>query len=165
MPLFIANATRANQVLILGVPGMRNIRMDITSGHQGKFPVDLTSDQRNSVMEQLHRYGAVERRNVHGQVREFTGLVYSFDKPVSEDEIAAGNEEQLDHAQDRSVTQATRSALAADLAHRDQDNRRKGKRKSKKVSVEVLRHEDGIDTPMMGVTIDDEASTRAKLPI
>ncbi len=166
MKLFIANSTRSRFVLNVRVPEIQKImRLEIPSGHQCSFPIDMNQGQLDDVLKQLERYGARKRESVHGKLQDFTGLVYSLDKPISADEIKAGNEQQLDAAQDRSVKQATRSALAAELSFRDP--KAKSKRSAKSVGVEVLKKESARsdEVPMMSLEISENGSQSARLPM
>ena len=167
MKLFVANSTRSRFILNVRVPEINQaIRLDIASGCQRSFPLDLSESQWKDVSEQLARFGARKRSDVHGKLDKFTGLVYSLDKPISEDEIVAAFEDQIDSAQTRSVTQATRSALSADLAWRDKNNP-KGKRKASSVKVEVLKKTDGRkrDEPLFDLEISEQGSRSANLPV
>jgi len=159
MKLFIANCTRSRFIFNVRVPESNKLmRLEIPSGQQRTFPMDLNPEQREGVLEQLHRYGARKRADVHGKLENFTGLAYSLDKPLTTDEIVSANEDQLDSAQNRSVEQATRSALAADLNFRDKGS--KNKRTARKVEIEVLQKTDGRSdpTPMMDLSIDETGS-------
>ena len=107
--LFITNATRQNHVYNIRVPEHKMLRLDVPSGQQRTFPVQLTSAQEEAVIRQLERYGAVPRAKVHGKLEDFvSGCVFSMDRPLNEDEIKMAHEDQLDAAQDRSVKQAIR---------------------------------------------------------
>jgi len=166
MKLFIANCTRSNFIFNGRVPeSNKTIRLDLPSGTQRSFPIDLNQGQMDGIVEQLRRYGARKRSDVHGKLENFTGLVYSLDKPLTKDEIVSAHEDQLDDAQNRSVSQATRSALASDLNFRDKGY--KGKRTAKAVTMAVLKKTDARTDPepMMDLTIDESGSRdRRSLP-
>lgn len=164
--LYIANCTRQNFILNVRVPEGKVMRIDIPSGHQVHFPTSLNPDAKEHVLHQLHRYGGRPRADVRGKLENFTGIVYSLDKPISEDEIVGANEDQLDAAQTRSVEQATRSALASDLANREsQKGSGRRKRKAKSTGVSVVRKDsERHEEPMMDIEITDEANQKVKLP-
>ena len=164
MKLFVANSTRSTFIFNVRVPEIQKvIRLEIPSGQQRSFPLDMTDSQRDGVLSQLLRYGARERKDVHGKLVDFTGLVYSLDKPISENEIRGAHEDQLDAAQERSVEQATRSALASDISHRDKSNP-KGKRRPKSTSVEILKkdRDGGREEPMMNLEITEKGAANAR---
>lgn len=164
--LFIANCTRSRFIFHASIEkGSKARRLDIASGHQEIFPGDLNQEQLAYVVTQLERYGGRKRADIRGKLEKFTGIAYSLDKPLSEDEIIAGNEAQLDAAQNRSVAQATNSALAAERAFRDPKTPKK--RSVKTVGVEVLKKTDarGDEVPMMNIEITENGSTSAKLPV
>ncbi len=160
--LYLANCTRANHVLNIRVPEGKLIRLDIPSGQQRQFPVELTAAQKDVVLHQLHRIGAVPRSEVHGKLSNFTsGIVYSLDKPLNEEEIHHANEDNLDAAQDRSVIQAVRTAKSVDLGVRE-NNSPRGKRTAKSVGVEIAKKDDGRgqEVHLMGVEIVEGGADR-----
>ena len=166
MKVFIASCTRGTFIFNAKLPeNPKIIRVEIPSGHQVVFPIDMNEPQRAELIQQLERYGARERKGSHGKLEKFHGLVYSDEKPMKSDEIIAANVDQLDSAQNRSVEQATRSALAAELPFRDPKDRRK--RTVKTVGIEVLeKTEAGVkERPMMNVQIDETGSRNEKLPV
>lgn len=166
MKLFISNCTRSHWALNLRFPEGKAIRIGIPSGHQRPFPVDLNQEQLENVIGQVEKLGGRPRVDTHGKLNKFTGLIYSTDKPLNEKEIKGAHEDQIDHAQNRSVAQATRSALAADLNWTD-EHKPRGKRRAKTVGVSVSKKdsERGTEVPMMDIEISESGSTREKLPI
>lgn len=166
MKLIIANCTRSRFIFHARVPEHDKVRrVEVASGHQEFFPGDLNEEQLKSVVNQLERYGGRNRPEIRGKLKDFTGIAYSLNKPLSESEIVSANEAQLDNAQNRSVAQATNSALAADRAFRDKKSPKK--RTVKSVSVEVLERSDARsdERPMMNIEISENGSTTAKLPV
>lgn len=167
--LYIANCTRFEHVFNIRVPEVSKLlRIEISSGHQRTFPLDLNKEQTEYVVRQLERYGAKPRAEVHGKLNDFiSGVVYSLDRPLNEDEIVAANEDQIDAAQNRSVRQAVRLAQVAELAvHEGEDGKSKarGKRLAKSVEVEVLRKDskNGQEEPMMGIEFTEQSNQRIR---
>lgn len=160
--LIIANTTRQNHVYNIRVPEHKMLRMDVPSGQQRTFPLSLNQEQREFVLKQLERYGAVPRDKVHGKLENFiSGCVFSLDNPLTEEEFKMANEDQLDAAQDRSVKQAVRLVKAADLSHRE-NNQVRGKRalKSLEVSVSAKTDKRGGEVPLMGMEIVEGGQDR-----
>lgn len=166
MNLYVANCTRSHWCLNINRPEGGVIRLEIPSGQQRKFPSDLNKEGQEIVIEQIRKFGGQPRAKIHGKLSEFTGIVYATDKPLTEDEIVGANEDQLDHAQNRSVAQATRSAQAADLTVREGNNP-KGKRKAKSTQISVSKKSDerGGEEPMMDIEFTESGDTKAKLPV
>lgn len=164
--LYIANSTRQNFRFHFRIPeNNKAMTLEIPSGQQREVGKDWNEAQYEACISQLERYGARKAEEAHGALRNFnSGILYSH-KIIKSDEIVYGNEQHLDAAQDRSVTQATRTALAADQNHRD---KRTKKRKAKSVTTEVLKHGDprkGEDEGLMSVTVSDDGARDAKLPV
>lgn len=164
--LYIANATRQNFRFHFRIPeNDKAMILEIPSGQQREVGKGWTDESYQACVSQLEKYGARKAEEAHGALRNFnSGILYSH-KIIKEDEIVYGNEQHLDSAQDRSVTQATRTALAADHNHRDKRTR---KRKAKSVTTEVLKHGDprkGEDEGLMSITVSEDGARDEKLPI
>jgi len=166
MKLYIANCTRGHWNLNINRPEGGVIRLEIPSGQQRQFPMDPNKEGLEIVVEQIRKFGGQPRSNARGKLNEFTGIVYSTDKPLTEAEIVGANEDQLDHAQNRSVAQATRSAQAADLTVREGNNP-KGKRRAKSTQISVSKKdgERGGEVPMMDIEFTESGDRKAKLPV
>ena len=167
--LYVANATRQNFRFCYRLPeAQKSMVAEIPSGRQVDLDSQkkLTTENVDYLVKQLERYGARPAKEARGSLRDFNGgILYSTSAPVKSGEIEYGNEQHLDAAQDRSVIQATRSAVAADHAHRD---KRTGKRKAKSVTTEVMKHGDprkGEDEPLMSVTVAEDGDPNAKIPV
>lgn len=164
--MYIANCTRSHFVFNVRVPERRDaFRIDIQSGHQKKFPIELNAAGKEMVIKQLERFGAVPAPDINSTVKRFGGVIYSLTKPISEQQILYANENQLDSAQTRSVEQATRSALAAELANRDNVKGKQQKRIAKSIGIEVLKKEAerGKEERMMDLEITDQANRSASI--
>lgn len=162
MKLYVANTTRQEFILAMRLPNLGEIHPHISSGKQVELK-DLVEAQVEAVIKHLERFGARKREELRGKVRDFDGLVYS-DKPITESEYHAGNEAVLDKAQDRSVTEATKAAMGADMIMRN--NPVNGNPQNQTVfSAEQERPSKGKKKMAMEVTISPEIGRSDKLPL
>ncbi len=165
MNLYIANATRQDVVFLLRLPEKAKLhRLTLSSGRQDVIK-DMSQNDINSIITHLERYGAVKRSNVRGKLSNFVGYVYSLDKPITEDEFHYGNEEVIDAAQNRSVVEATKAAMASELVSRNKVV--KGQRAKRTV---VGFEQEGGPKPekerlRMEVTVDPEVNGNVGFPL
>jgi hypothetical protein len=114
----------------------QSLFVDIPSGQQRDIGTrDWSSSQRDFVIRQLERFGARERSQINTKLKDFGGLVYSFDKELTEEKIQVSHEVVLDNAEKRSAKEAINSAIAFDAATRD---KKTNKRLAKVSEVEVI---------------------------
>lgn len=171
--MFIANTTRQHHRFAYRLPeGNKVLIAEINSGGQLEIGQDFTPEQISAVVRQLERFGAREAKDARRSLRDFDGgILYSIDKPITRPEIEYAHEQNLDSAQDRSVRQATRAALAS-----DQRDKKTGKRLSRATTVEVEEKDDPSNPHVdsgkkrrkvkMSVTIDPTAPEKGdKLPV
>ena len=166
--MYIANSSRQDFRFHFRLPESNStIVEDIPSGQQVEIGKGWSDGALQAMMQQLERYGAREAKEARRGLREFdSGLIYSLDKPVSENEIYYAWEQKLDYNKERAVNQATRSALSADVPHRD-----KGKRQAKEVGIEVEAEGDPKTEGrkgLMDVTVTPDGATNVdgkELPI
>ncbi|MDE2104860.1 MAG: hypothetical protein KGL39_46920 [Patescibacteria group bacterium] len=159
MPIWIANTTRQEFELQVRLPEMGRIyTVKISSGKQAEVK-DLTPSQEEYMLQHLVRFGAVKRQDMHGKAKEFTGIAYSLDKPFKMDEFHYGLEDVLDHAENRAVDQAVKSALAADVHMRDKST---GDRMSLSTEVEMVEEkpENAKRQKRMKITVDPKVSNQ-----
>ena len=96
--------------------------VDIPSGSQALIPHrELTSDQADYLIEQLHRYGARPVREISDRIAGYSGITYSIDRVISRDKFDQGYEAVKTEAAERSVREVENAVKRADLA----ENRRK----------------------------------------
>jgi DNA-binding PadR family transcriptional regulator len=164
--IYIANCSRQELDMPISIPEYSKLYyVRISSGRETEIK-NLNPIQVEYVVAHLERFGARKRSEVRGKLDKFnSGTIYSLDKPINEDEIVAANEEHLDNAQERSVYQITRSALAADQAMRDKNDKRK--RLAREVSVEIEEEHPvkGRKPIKMGLTVSANGDPNANLPI
>ncbi|OYV52334.1 MAG: hypothetical protein B7X10_00105 [Burkholderiales bacterium 21-58-4] len=160
MTIWVANTTRQEQELHVRLPEMSGPYIcRISSGRQGEVK-NLSPAQEEAFIAHLARYGAAKRADLHGKVKGFQGISYATDKAFKMDEFHYGHEEVLDTAQDRSVEEAVRSALAADMKMRDPST---GERLSLSTEVEMAeeRAPEGKKGKRMKVTVDPKTKNQA----
>lgn len=163
MTIWIANTTRQEMELHIRLPEMGRLFVrKISSGKQDEIK-DLSPDQEATVIDHLSRYGGVSRVNLHGKNSNFQGIAFATDKPFKMDEFHYGFEEVLDAAENRSVTEAVKSALAADMLMRDAD----GTRISKSTEIEMVEEhpEKGKKGKKMKITVDPEIHNSDAVPL
>lgn len=163
MTIWIANTTRQNMQLNVRLPEMGRVYIrNISSGKQDAI-TDLSPSQEDQFIRHLMIYGGMTRKDLHGKSKGFSGIAYATDKPFNMDEFHYGFEEVLDAAEDRAVTEAVKSALAADMAMRDPD----GERISQSTEIEMTEEHPGKGKKgkAMRITVDPEINSSDSLPI
>ncbi|HQT24979.1 MAG TPA: hypothetical protein PLK99_00070 [Burkholderiales bacterium] len=157
--IWIANTTRQEFELQVRLPEMGRIYVaKISSGKQAEFK-DLSPTQEEFLLEHLRRFGGIKRQDLHGKAKGFNGISYSTDKAFKMDEFHYGFEEVLDHAESRSVEQAVKSAMAADMHMRDKST---GDRMSLSTEVEMVEEKptDAKRQRKMRITVDPKVSNQ-----
>lgn len=163
MTLYIGNTTRQHNHLEVRLPEGRNTFSEmIYSGRQIKVG-SLSPGQEAALIEHISRYGAIERSKLHGKAKGFEGTVYS-EKPLKMEEFHYGLEEVLDHAEDRAVTEAVKSAIAADKHMIDKQT---GQRLSASTEIEMEEEhvKRGKKGRKMKLTVDPKAEQSDKVPL
>lgn len=113
MKIYIRNTTRQAYEINVRLPEMGRVYMLALHPATTKEISDLNGEQLERLITHLNFYGFRNRKDVHGKVDDYHGVLYSLDKPITDDEVLAGYEIVMDKAQDRSVKEATRAALSA----------------------------------------------------
>lgn len=160
MPIFLSNPSRQTVVFYYRDPRLAELRdsrtfrpdsrsidlrhVIIRPGQQELLNPppgagDWTVQEIADLVEQLERFGGREATETHGQMTKFTGLIYSINRVVTENEIAYGHEAVLETAHDRSVATATRAALAVDRTLRHPTDRNQPPVRATQVVVEEDR--------------------------
>ncbi len=157
MTFYIGNATRQELELTCAIPEQTRIfRRVISSGKQLEIK-GLTQAQEQAIIDHMVRYGAVKREDLHGKLNRFMGWIYSG-KPLNMDEFHYGFEEVLETAENRSVTEATRSAIASHKAVQ-------GMSESTEVEMEEEHPKDKKKRRKMKLSIDPKADQTDKVPL
>ena len=137
--LYIANTTQQTfRFMHRGPEMVRDLVLDIPSGMQHVCGENWNKQQLESAINHLERFGGRSVTDSRIKPDEFDGLMYSVDKPISSDRIHDANEVFKIKQQQRAVNEATKSALAFDVATRE-GKKANGKRLAKVSEVEVVQ--------------------------
>ncbi|GGA00414.1 hypothetical protein [Dyella caseinilytica] len=132
--LYICNTTRQRWHHSFRVPEMKRLYyVRIPAGSQVEVDHNLGEAAHKAIISQLERYGGRDAASVNGKLEKFPGLFYKFDRPIPVDDIVAGHDAVLDHAERRSAGAVAASAMAIDAIQRDKT----GQRLSSVTEVEV----------------------------
>lgn len=173
-PINISNPTLQNWTVHyrLGAPGspeLRNLmQFPVPSGGQFEIGHGWDAIQKAQFIRHLEvNYGARDAAEVHGQMRGFSGLLYRDIGQITTTEIEQAHESETDTRQDRSVTQAVRSALAFDNASRRDTKARPGARVTEiEVTQELPRGQRRRGNEVaFSMTVDPEGRTDVALPV
>lgn len=166
MTLYIANTTKQHWNHSFRVPEMnRPVFVRIESGTQIELGKNWGSEQTECIIRQLEKFGARRASEVSGKLENFPGIFYSH-RVISEDDIVAGHEAVVDGQERRSASEATRSALAFDVATRDKKG--KGRRLAKVTEVEVRQDIPRNEKPTgkevnLSISVSEDGSSSDKL--
>jgi hypothetical protein len=140
----------------------------IPSGGQVEIGHGWTREQMAYVIQQIELGGGGDAALAHGKMGKFTGLLYRVSNPVDEDEIVTANKSVEQDAMERSVAQATRSAVAFDRIANKNQGRQKG-RLAKSTTVEIVQelephaHRTG-DEVEFSLTVDPDGRSDVRMP-
>jgi hypothetical protein len=111
----------------------------IYSGEQVAIGQRWSPEETSYVISQIERHGGANAAEAHGRMgSRFTGLLYREVHPVDVEEIITAHESVLAAAEERSVRQTTRGALAFDVAANGASGKRGSHQRIAKVTeVEV----------------------------
>jgi len=159
MNLYIRNTSAQPFIVNCRLPEMNKVFILELHPRRTETVRHFNADQLQALIAHLERFGAVDRKTLHGRIDDFQGLVYSLDKPISEEEVLAGYEAVTDHQQDRAVRQATRAAVAS-------GTRQTTEYRAKSSEVE-LEQENGPakKRARMKVAVDTSVSRSDALPV
>ena len=168
----VANPTLQDWVVPyrLGAPGspeLKNLRqLSLPRGAQIELAF-ASATEAAQFIGHLEKHGARDAAEVHGTLTGFSGLIYRDIGQIASDEIYQAHEAVTDSAQDRSVRQATRSALGFDSASRKPNNSRPGARVTETIIKEELprgtrRRGNEVE---MSLSVDPEGRSDVALPV
>ena len=151
--LYIANATKQTFRFMHRVPETgKTLVVDIPSGQQRAIGDNWSSAQKDVAIAHIERFGGRAVTDTRITPSDFDGVLYSH-KPIVAERIEQLHGVVVDKQEARSVKEATRSALAFDVANRDKT----GKRRAKVSEVEVEQEQDkrvSADGMKFSVTVD-----------
>ncbi len=138
MTLYISNPSRQDVVFYYRRAKTNDnsgpAHVTIRSGGQVMLGAGWSFEETAYVIEQIMAAGGEHAAVAHGHMDKFTGLLYRELFPVDKDEILTAHESVKAAAEERSVAQVTRGAMAFD---RTINNGRRGARESKTTEVEI----------------------------
>ena len=116
MDLYIANATRQNiefHYRMLAVKRDTAYILPVMIGRQERIPFDLAQTDVDHLVKQLHDgWGAVPHDQID-RTREFVGLSYSIDKPITASRIEQSVEHNIAVLEERGKEFRKQTAVAA----------------------------------------------------
>jgi hypothetical protein len=171
MSLYISNPSKQDVVFHYRQPLPRpdNLlaHVMIPSGSGVEIGKRWSAHQKELVIDQLQVHGARDASEVHSKLGRFLGLLYRDNGQITEGEILMGHDQVVDTQRKRSVTEATRGALAFD---RKAQERGRGQRVAKVTGVEVRQELEKHQRPTgdevdFSLSIDPEGREDAPLSI
>lgn len=136
--MYIANTTRQNIHFWCRLPERRApTPIPIPAGGQVIVGSKWTSSEIASFVEQIEEFGGRQAGEANKKLRKYAGLLYSFDKPVTDDQFLNAHEKVKEDQHNRSVVELTKAAARRDMAVRREAKIGKTKTTSLSVSQDV----------------------------
>jgi hypothetical protein len=167
--IYVANGTKQRLKFNYRLPESSRIHeLEVHSGHQEVIGEAWTSQTVEYFVQQLERAGFRRSSETSGRMENFSGWMYSLDKPTTETQIESGHEARVEAQEKISAIEAQRGALAMDQANRAPKDRRK--RLAKVTTVEVEQEIGPRDSATgrevrMSVSVDATAPESSRLEI
>ncbi|HEX7911783.1 MAG TPA: hypothetical protein VF534_27330 [Paraburkholderia sp.] len=167
--IYVANGTKQRLKFNYRLPESTRIHeLDVHSGRQEMIGEEWGTTHVEYFIKQLEHAGFRRSHDTNGRMENFSGWMYSLDKPTTETQIESGHEARVEAQERISAVEAQRGALAMDQANRAPKDRRK--RLAKVTTVEVEQETDPRGSPTgnevkMSVSVDASAPDSARLDI
>lgn len=167
--IFVANGTKQRLKFNYRLPESTRIHeLEVHSGRQEQIGEGWTDSAAEYFIKQLEHAGFRRSSETNGRMENFSGWMYSLDKPTSETQIRSGHEARVEAQEKISAVEAQRGALAMDQANRAPGDRRK--RLAKVTTVEVEQEIGPRSSPTgkevkMSVSVDAGAPEGSRLDI
>jgi hypothetical protein len=169
MPIHIANCTKQTLRYCYRPPEHHQpLIVTIPSGQQALIGQNWSEPQMGAVITHMERHGFRPASEANSRLKEFSGVFYRIEKPVTESQIHTGHDALVEHQQHRSAQEATRGALAFDSATRDPKDRRRRLARVTEVSVKQdipPREKPTGDEVNFSLSVDPNGRADAKLPV
>lgn len=167
MTLYISNPSRQPVVFYYRKAITRDTSqphsVHIAPGCQEAIGQNWSREEKTYVISQILATGGADAAEAHVRLRGFTGLLYRDVNPVGRDEIEVAHESVMQHAQERSVKQVTRSALSYDKQTNGSRRERAAKVTGVEIKQELARGQRVTgDEVHFDMTIDPDGSTDAR---
>jgi hypothetical protein len=167
--IFVANGTKQRLKFNYRLPESNRIHeLEVHSGRQEAIGEGWTDSNIEYFIRQLETAGFRRSSETNGRMENFSGWMYSLNKPTTETQIQSGHESRVEAQEKISAIEAQRGALAMDQANRAPRDKRK--RLAKVTTVEVIQETDPRGSPtgkeiQMSVSVDANAPENARLDI
>lgn len=133
--MYIANTTRQNIHFWCRLPERRGpTPIQIPAGTQVIVGSKWTKGEVEAFVNQIEEFGGRQAGEANKKLKKYAGLLYSFDKPVSDDQFLTAHEKVKEDQHNRAVVELTKAAAGRDVAVRR--NSKDGKAKSTSLSIE-----------------------------
>lgn len=174
MTIFVSNPSRQAVVFYYRRTISRDTSgpaaIDIPSGGQVELGHGWSPEETAYVISQIIRAGGANAAEAHGKMGSFTGMLYRETNPVDVGEIVTAHESVMKHAEDRSVSNATRGALAFDRAANANKGQKTHGRLARVTEVEVIQelppHQSRTgDEVAFKLSVDPEGRADVRLPV
>jgi hypothetical protein len=167
--IYVANGTKQRLKFNYRLPESSRIHeLDVYSGHQEMIGEQWSQQHVEAFIKQLEHAGFRRSHETNGRMENFSGWMYSLDKPTTETQIESGHEARVEAQEKISAVEAQRGALAMDQANRAPKDRRR--RLAKITTVEVEQEIGPRDSATgrevkMSVSVDANAPEGSRLEI
>ncbi|VWB07268.1 hypothetical protein [Burkholderia lata] len=167
--IYVANGTKQRLKFNFRLPESNRIHeLEVHSGHQEVIGEQWSQQHVEYFIKQLEHAGFHRASDTNGRMKDFSGWMYSLDKPTTETQIESGHEARVETQERISAVEAQRGALAMDQANRAPKDRRK--RLAKITTVEVEQEIGPRDSATgrevkMSVSVDAGAPENSRLDI
>ncbi len=111
MKLFVANLSKHNFHFTYRLPEQQIIAIDIPIGFQQQIGGDMSGEEIQRIVKHYEKYGMLSAREVPN-LRQWTALCYSIDKPVDLDTFYEGHERNDTEIQARSEETRAETVVA-----------------------------------------------------
>jgi len=112
MTLYVRNTTRQSFEVNERLPEMGRVYTLALHPKRTVEIKNLNSEQLDRLIAHFDANGFMNRKNMHGRIEDYSGVIYSLDRPINDDEVVSGYNAVTDRAQDRAVKEATRAAIS-----------------------------------------------------
>lgn len=167
--IYVANGTKQRLKFNYRLPESNRIHeLEVHSGRQEMIGEQWSQQHVEYFIAQLEHAGFRRSHDTNGRMENFSGWMYSLDKPTTETQIESGHAARVEAQEKISAVEAQRGALAMDQANRLPKDRRR--RLAKVTTVEVEQETDPRGSPTgnevkMSVSVDASAPENAGLDI
>ncbi|MGC9271247.1 hypothetical protein [Acidiphilium sp.] len=162
MTLYVRNTTRQAFEFNVRLPEMKRVFTLKLHPKKTREIDNFSPEQTAAMIEHMVAHGAVDRKKISVSLADYSGVIYSTDRGIKDDDVLAGYEATLDNAQDRSVKEATRAAISAGATQIENTN-------AKEAEIEMAQEHDmgRLGKKAMRISVDAGMARNAsdRLPV